>query len=81
MVTNNILVLFNGRQYYLDYKGNKFFKLPSSEKLVAMFSILWTMKHDENGGSNMKLPVISLLNNILKLPSTPPHHFKEHWMF
>lgn len=28
------------------------------------------MKHDENGGSNMALPIIRLLNSILKLPPT-----------
>lgn len=35
-----------------------------------MFIILWTVKHVENGGSNVELPIIHFLNNILKLPST-----------
>lgn len=35
-----------------------------------MFIILGTMKHAENGGSNMKLPIIHFLNSILKSPST-----------
>lgn len=35
-----------------------------------MFSILWTVKCDENRESNMKLPVMRLLNKFLQLPST-----------
>ena len=45
-----------------------------------MFSILWTVKCDENRGSNMKLPVMRLLNKFLQLPSTLHPIFSKKMM-